>query len=270
MTDENVNPSEETQDETVTDVAPQEASAETTDAPDGVADVENVPDEAAPEGEPAAEPEPPETEPATAEPATAEPATAEPATAEPADAEPATAPDEVGDGPAAEAVEVTEETPVPDSDEAIEEEAAAQEASAPSEEPSEVESDPVAAAVSEPKKKKKRLPRALRPPRTKTKRERPAERKAITRLPKPEHSRGRRQERQGKVVSAASDKTIVVRVDTVKVHPMYKKVIRRSTKLHAHDAENQAKIGDVVRIVETRPISKQKRWRLQEVVEAAK
>ncbi len=71
-------------------------------------------------------------------------------------------------------------------------------------------------------------------------------------------------------MSAASDKTIVVRVDTVKVHPMYKKVIRRSTKLHAHDAENQAKIGDVVRIVETRPISKQKRWRLQEIVEAAK
>ncbi|MBA3333745.1 MAG: hypothetical protein H0U30_07135, partial [Actinobacteria bacterium] len=176
MTDENVNPSEETQDETVTDVAPQEASAETTDAPDGVADVENVPDEAAPEGEPAAEPEPPETEPATAE---------------PADAEPADAPDEVGDGPAAEAVEVAEEMPVPDADEAIEEEAAAEEASAPSEEPSEVESDPVAAAVSEPKKKKKRLPRALRPPRTKTKRERPAERKAITRLPKPEHSRGR-------------------------------------------------------------------------------
>ena len=99
---------------------------------------------------------------------------------------------------------------------------------------------------------------------------RTAERKPITRLPKPEHARGRRQERQGKVVSAASDKTIVVRVDTVKVHPMYKKVIRRSTKLHAHDAENQAKIGDVVRIVETRPISKQKRWRLQEIVEAAK
>ncbi|MDQ3671871.1 MAG: 30S ribosomal protein S17 [Actinomycetota bacterium] len=89
-------------------------------------------------------------------------------------------------------------------------------------------------------------------------------------MPKPEHARGRRQERQGKVVSAASDKTIVVRVDTVKVHPMYKKVIRRSTKLHAHDAENEAKIGDVVRIVETRPISKQKRWRLHEVVEAAK
>ncbi|MGH3132461.1 MAG: 30S ribosomal protein S17 [Gaiellaceae bacterium] len=92
----------------------------------------------------------------------------------------------------------------------------------------------------------------------------------MTRAPKPEHVRGRRQERQGTVVSAAADKTIVVRVDTVKVHPMYKKVIRRSTKLHAHDEGNEAKIGVVVRIVETRPISKLKRWRLQEVVEAAK
>ena len=90
------------------------------------------------------------------------------------------------------------------------------------------------------------------------------------RLPKPEHERGRRQERQGVVVSSTADKTIVVRVDTVKAHRMYKKVIRRSTKLHAHDEENQAKVGDIVRIVETRPLSKMKRWRLQEVVEAAK
>jgi len=255
MTEENVNSSEETQDETVTDVIPQEASSETTDAPDGVADVENVPEEAAPDeaDEPGAGADPP---------------AAEPATAEPEDV-----PDAVGDQPAAEAVDVAEETPVAEAEEVVEEEAVAEE-SAPSESPASSEPEPepaaVPAAVSEPKKKKKRLPRALRPQRTKTKRDWPAERKPITRLPKPEHDRGRRQERQGKVVSASSDKTIVVRVDTAKVHPMYKKVIRRSTKLHAHDAENQAKIGDVVRIVETRPISKQKRWRLQEIVEAAK
>ena len=72
------------------------------------------------------------------------------------------------------------------------------------------------------------------------------------------------------MVSADADKTIVVRVDTVKAHRMYKKVIRRSTKLHAHDETNQAKVGDIVRIVETRPLSRMKRWRLQEVVEAAK
>ncbi len=182
-------------------------------------------------------------------------------------------PDAVGDEPAAaEAIEIAEEAPAAEASEAVEEEEAVAGDDRREREPgvAEAEQPPAAAAVSEPKKKKKRLPRALRRQRTKTKRERPAERKPITRLPKPEHARGRRQERQGKVVSAASDKTIVVRVDTVKVHPMYKKVIRRSTKLHAHDAENQAKIGDVVRIVETRPISKQKRWRLQEIVEAAK
>jgi small subunit ribosomal protein S17 len=82
--------------------------------------------------------------------------------------------------------------------------------------------------------------------------------------------RGRSQERQGLVVSAAMDKTIVVKVDTVKAHRMYKKVIRRSTKFHAHDEDNTAKVGDVVRIVETRPLSATKRWRLAEIVEVAK
>jgi small subunit ribosomal protein S17 len=127
-----------------------------------------------------------------------------------------------------------------------------------------------APAVSEPKRKKKRLPRSERPKKTRPKRVPSAERKPITRLPKPEHERGRRQERQGTVVSAAADKTIVVRVDVVKVHPRYKKVVRRSTRLHVHDEENQAKPGDVVRVIETRPLSRLKRWRLQEIVEAAK
>jgi small subunit ribosomal protein S17 len=66
------------------------------------------------------------------------------------------------------------------------------------------------------------------------------------------------------------DKTIVVKVDTIKAHPRYKKVVRHSAKFHAHDEQNAAKVGDTVRIVETRPISKQKNWRLAEVVEAAK
>jgi small subunit ribosomal protein S17 len=61
-----------------------------------------------------------------------------------------------------------------------------------------------------------------------------------------------------------------VKVDTIKSHRRYKKVVRRSQKFHAHDEQNTAKIGDVVRIVETRPLSKTKRWRLAEVVEAAK
>ncbi len=66
------------------------------------------------------------------------------------------------------------------------------------------------------------------------------------------------------------DKTIVVKVDTVKAHPRYKKVVRRSVKFHAHDERNQAHVGDLVRIVETRPLSKTKNWRLAEVLEAAK
>jgi len=106
--------------------------------------------------------------------------------------------------------------------------------------------------------------------RTRPRRERPKARKPITRLPKPEHERGRRQERRGVVVSSAMDKTIVVEVDTIKAHPRYKKVVRRSTKFHAHDERNEAKVGDVVRIVETRPLSKTKYWRLAEVVEAAR
>jgi small subunit ribosomal protein S17 len=143
------------------------------------------------------------------------------------------------------------------------EEPAAEEAPAPA---AEAEAPPAA----EPKRKKKRLPRALRRRRTKPAREKPAERKPIVRLPKPEGERGRRQERRGVVVSAAMDKTIVVKVETIRAHPKYKKVVRRSTKLHAHDEANTAKPGDVVRIVETRPISKTKNWRLAEVVEEAK
>ena len=114
------------------------------------------------------------------------------------------------------------------------------------------------------------MPRSQRHQHSKPKRERPAERRPIVRLPKPEHERGRRQERRGVVVSDAMDKTIVVKVDTVRAHPRYKKVIRRSAKFHAHDAENTAKVGDVVRIVETRPLSKTKNWRLAEVLEVAK
>jgi small subunit ribosomal protein S17 len=125
-------------------------------------------------------------------------------------------------------------------------------------------------AVAPVKKKRKRIPRSERRQRPKPKREQTGERKPVTRLPKPEGERGRRQERRGVVVSAAMDKTIVVKVETVKAHPRYKKVVRRSERFHAHDEQNQAKAGDVVRIVETRPLSKTKNWRLAEVVEAAR
>jgi small subunit ribosomal protein S17 len=79
-----------------------------------------------------------------------------------------------------------------------------------------------------------------------------------------------RKERRGVVVSSAMDKTIVVRIDTVRAHDKYGKVVRRTSKLHAHDERNAASVGDVVRIVETRPLSATKRWRLLEVLTKAK
>jgi small subunit ribosomal protein S17 len=98
----------------------------------------------------------------------------------------------------------------------------------------------------------------------------PGERKPIVRQPKPERVRGKRKERQGVVVSSAMDKTIVVRVDTTRPHPAYKKVVRRSKRYHAHDEQNAANVGDLVRIAETRPVSKTKSWRLVEILEAAR
>ncbi len=157
----------------------------------------------------------------------------------------------------------------PEADAAVPEPEASAEAPA-AEEPAGESVEAEAAAVPVEKKKRKRLPRAQRPQKTRRKREPATARKPIVRLEKPESERGRRQERLGTVVSDAMDKTIVVKVDMIKAHPKYKKVVRRSTKFHAHDESNEAKIGDVVRIVETRPLSKSKRWRLAEVVEVAK
>jgi len=76
--------------------------------------------------------------------------------------------------------------------------------------------------------------------------------------------------RQGIVVSDKGQKSITVRIDTARRHPTYEKVVRRSRTLHAHDERNEAGEGDVVRVVETRPLSKTKRWRLVEVLEKAK
>jgi len=83
-------------------------------------------------------------------------------------------------------------------------------------------------------------------------------------------ARTRRKERRGVVVSDAMDKTVVVRVDILKPHPKYHKMMRRSIKLHVHDEANEAKVGDTVRVVETRPLSKSKRWRVAEIVEVAR
>ena len=83
-------------------------------------------------------------------------------------------------------------------------------------------------------------------------------------------TRGRRKTRVGKVVSDKMDKTIVVAIADNKKHPLYNKVVKTTYKLKAHDEENTCKIGDTVKVAETRPLSKDKRWRLVEVVERAK
>jgi small subunit ribosomal protein S17 len=78
---------------------------------------------------------------------------------------------------------------------------------------------------------------------------------------------GRRQFKVGRVVSDKMDKTVVVAVDYLKPHPLYRKIIRRTSKFHAHDASNDCRIGDMVRISETRPLSKTKRWEVVEIIE---
>jgi small subunit ribosomal protein S17 len=82
--------------------------------------------------------------------------------------------------------------------------------------------------------------------------------------------RNSRKLRQGVVVSTAGDKTTVVKVEERKKHPLYGKMITSSKKFHAHDEDNTAGVGDTVTIMETRPLSKLKRWRLVEIIEKAK
>jgi small subunit ribosomal protein S17 len=85
-----------------------------------------------------------------------------------------------------------------------------------------------------------------------------------------ETGRGRRRVKQGRVSSNKMDKTIVVVTETRVPHPVYGKIVRKSTRFKAHDERNEAGIGDVVRIMECRPLSRDKRWRLVEIVEKAK
>ena len=82
--------------------------------------------------------------------------------------------------------------------------------------------------------------------------------------------RNLRKTRTGKVVSNKMDKTIVVAVENHVRHPLYNKIVKRTYKLKAHDENNECNIGDTVKVMETRPISKDKRWRLVEVVEKVK
>jgi ribosomal protein uS17 len=164
-----------------------------------------------------------------------------------------------------------EETTAPEAEppEASQVPEAGAEVPAAPEEP-EAEAPAEAGAPAKPSKSRRHVPRSARRTRTKTVREKAATRKPITRTAAPEPELGRHQERRGVVVSDKGDKTIVVKVDVIRSHPRYRKVVRRSVKFHAHDESNQAGIGDTVRIVETRPLSKTKRWRLAEIVEKAR
>lgn len=85
-----------------------------------------------------------------------------------------------------------------------------------------------------------------------------------------QQTRGRRKVREGIVVSDRMDKTVVVAVERVGPHPLYRRVVKRTSKLMAHDEQNQCRVGDRVRVMETRPLSRRKRWRVTEVVERAK
>ena len=88
--------------------------------------------------------------------------------------------------------------------------------------------------------------------------------------PRAEHEPGTPQMRQGIVTSAKADKTLTVRIDSAKRHRRYQKIVRSTKSLHAHDESNDAREGDVVRVVECRPMSRSKRWRLVEILERAK
>ncbi len=163
-----------------------------------------------------------------------------------------------------EKIETTDDAPVSDTG------VVSDTTSEPEETPEAEVTPEVEPAPAKKQRSQRHVPRTERRTRTKVAREKPKTRKPIVRLPKPEAELGRRQERRGVVVSDKGDKTIVVKVDMIKSHPKYRKVIRRSTRFHAHDEANTAGVGDIVRIVETRPLSKTKRWRLAEIVEKAK
>ena len=195
-----------------------------------------------------------------AEEAVAETPVAEEAPA--AEPEPDDAPAEEAPAPAAEAT--PEKAPDPEDDLPWKERRRLQRSRRPSEaKPTLSPEDRAAARVAGRKKKaaERRTERAA----TKAKKG-----EAKTGTPAAERDSNAAKTRQGIVVSNKGEKSITVRIDFARRHPTYEKIVRRSRTLHAHDERNEAGEGDVVRIVETRPLSKTKRWRLVDVVEKAR
>ena len=211
---------------------------------------------------------------------------------EPASTPPAAEADSSGDD--------APETESSETSEAEQEEPAATEADAPAEEPAAEEAPAEEAAEPSeedqlPWKEKRRLERSRRPHKAGealTAEERAAKRAEHRKLkaesrrkeraaakqgktagqgtPRAEKDAVAAKMRQGIVVSNKGEKSITVRIDIARRHPTYEKVVRRSRTLHAHDERNEAGEGDIVRVIETRPLSKTKRWRLVEVLEKAK
>jgi small subunit ribosomal protein S17 len=221
---------ETTPDEEAAEAAAEEARAEE------VAAEAPAPD-AAEEAEPAAAEEPAAEE---AEPAAEEPAAEEPAAA-PADAEPEEVLSPKQRRKRARSLHTGEARPSRSPEERAQERA-------------------------EERARKARHRRAYR---QKVRERRPSEPRAAGPEAEPKAT-GRLKVRQGVVVSDKADKTITVRIDIARRHRMYKKIVRTSSTLHAHDEQNEAHIGDTVRVIESRPVSRTKRWRLVEVLERAR
>ncbi len=183
-----------------------------------------------------------------------------------AEAESADAPAEEAEAPAAEEAPVVEEAPAepnPEDDLPWKERRRLQRSRRPSEaKPAQTAEERVAARAEARKKKAAE--------RRKERGAAKAKRTPGTGTPAAERDSNAAKVRQGIVVSNKGEKSITVRIDFARRHPTYEKIVRRSRTLHAHDERNEAGEGDVVRIVETRPLSKTKRWRLVDVVEKAR
>jgi small subunit ribosomal protein S17 len=264
-------------DETKKDETTEDASAEETGAPTA-----ELQDEAQPPAGPVADEGPS----SSRDDAAGEDPSSAPPAGDAAEAEGSVAEAEPDDAPAEEEEAVADEGSSDDAPAAEKDEAPAVEAA------SEKEADP---EDDLPWKERRRLQRSRRPSeakpaqtpeervaarveaRKKKAAERRKERAAAkakrtpgTGTPPAERDSNAAKVRQGIVVSNKGDKSITVRIDFARRHPTYEKIVRRSRTLHAHDERNEAGEGDVVRVVETRPLSKTKRWRLVEVMEKAK
>jgi small subunit ribosomal protein S17 len=125
-------------------------------------------------------------------------------------------------------------------------------------------------AVRQEKAARRRARRSQERAKRATARERGGATAGAAAAPAPARAEGVRKTRQGIVVSDKADKTITVRIDTARRHRRYEKIVRSSSTLHAHDENNDAREGDVVRVIESRPLSRSKRWRLLDVLERAR